>query len=61
MYTTFCPQFVALVDYAPIAVRAAALRAVGGLDEAMSPPGGCGVHSDYDVSLRMWMAGWQVG
>eukprot|EP00198_Chlamydomonas_reinhardtii_P007454 XP_001696791.1 predicted protein [Chlamydomonas reinhardtii] len=33
---------------------------VGGIDENMSESGACGVHSDYDLTLRMWMAGWQV-
>ncbi|KAG2429410.1 hypothetical protein HYH02_014065 [Chlamydomonas schloesseri] len=53
-------QFVSIIDYAPIAVRRSSFLAVGGIDENMSEAGACGVHSDYDLTLRMWMAGWQV-
>ncbi|GIM04176.1 hypothetical protein Vretimale_8800 [Volvox reticuliferus] len=53
-------QFVTLVDYAPVAVRRSAFLDVGGIDENMSQSGACGVHSDYDLVLRMWLAGWQV-
>ncbi|KXZ49570.1 hypothetical protein GPECTOR_20g425 [Gonium pectorale] len=53
-------QFVSLVDYAPLAVRASAFAAVGGIDGGMSESGQCGVHSDYDLALRLWLAGWQV-
>lgn len=41
-------------------VRKTAFEAVGGIDENMSAEGMCGVHSDYDLVLRMWLAGWQV-
>ncbi|GFR51539.1 hypothetical protein Agub_g13957, partial [Astrephomene gubernaculifera] len=53
-------QFVTIVDYAPIAVRRGAFLGVGGIDEGMSDAGMCGVHSDYDLTLRMWLSGWQV-
>ncbi|KAG2431528.1 hypothetical protein HXX76_009542 [Chlamydomonas incerta] len=53
-------QFVSIIDYAPISVRRSAFLAVGGIDENMSEGGACGVHSDYDLTLRLWMAGWQV-
>ena len=54
-------QFVAVADYGPYAVRASAFAAVGGLDEAMGQPGDCGIVTDYELSLRFWTAGWQVG
>jgi hypothetical protein len=54
-------QFVTVADFSPFAVRASALAAVGGLDEGMAAPGDCGIFSDYELSLRMWASGWQVG
>ena len=54
-------QFVTVADFSPFAVRAAALAAVGGLDEGLASPGDCGIFTDYELSLRMWAAGWQVG
>ena len=36
-------QFVQFVDYAPMAIRASALRHVGGIDEGMSRRGSCGI------------------
>ena len=54
-------QFVTVADFSPFAVRASALAAVGGLDEGLAAPGECGIFTDYELSLRMWAAGWQVG
>ena len=54
-------QFVTAGDYGPFALRASAFAAVGGLDEAMAAPGDCGIVTDYELSLRFWTAGWQVG
>ena len=54
-------QFVTVADFSPFAVRAAALAAVGGLDEGLAAPGECGIFTDYELSMRMWAAGWQVG
>ncbi|KAG2454524.1 hypothetical protein HYH02_000371 [Chlamydomonas schloesseri] len=48
-------------DYAPVAFRRSALRNVGGVDEGMSDPGECGIVSDWELSVRMWAAGWHVG
>jgi hypothetical protein len=41
-------------------MRRSALRSVGWLDEGGSPAGGCGVHSDYDAAMRLWLGGWQA-
>ena len=53
-------QFVTVADYSPFAVRASALAVVGGMDEGMAAPGECGILADYDLCMRLWMAGWQV-
>ncbi|KAG2489110.1 hypothetical protein HYH03_012336 [Edaphochlamys debaryana] len=53
-------QFVSIIDYAPIAVRRSAFLHIGGIDANMAESGACGVHSDYDFTMRMWLAGWQV-
>ena len=54
-------QFVGAVDLAPVSFRRAALLDVGGFDEGMSEPGQCGILSDWEISSRLWMAGWKVG
>ena len=48
------------VDMAPLALRRTALLQVGGFDETLSEPGMCGIVSDWDLSQRMWVAGWAV-
>ncbi|GAX77116.1 hypothetical protein CEUSTIGMA_g4562.t1 [Chlamydomonas eustigma] len=53
-------QFVMLVDFAPMALLRSAFRYVGGLDEGLSEPGMCGIYSDFELSARLWAAGWQV-
>jgi hypothetical protein len=53
-------QFVTVADFSPFAVRATALAVVGGMDEGMAAPGECGIVTDYELSLRMWTAGWHV-
>ena len=53
-------QFVSVADFSPYAVRATALHSVGGLDEAFAPPGDCGIFTDYELSMRLWLCGWQV-
>ncbi|KAG2453622.1 hypothetical protein HYH02_001837 [Chlamydomonas schloesseri] len=53
-------MFAFQVDLAPIAFRRSALRAVGGFDEGMSDPGECGIWSDWELTIRMWVAGWQA-
>jgi len=58
--TNISMQFVQLVDFAPLAVRRTAFHHVGGLDEGLSDPGRCGVYSDFELSYRLWRAGWQV-
>ncbi|GFR43729.1 hypothetical protein Agub_g4840, partial [Astrephomene gubernaculifera] len=52
--------FAFQVDLAPIAIRRSAFRLVGGLDEGMSDRGECGIWSDWELSIRLWVAGWRV-
>ncbi|KAG1674950.1 hypothetical protein FOA52_014744 [Chlamydomonas sp. UWO 241] len=54
-------NFVQLVDFGPLAFRRSAYRGVGGLDEGMSEAGMCGIYSDFEICVRLWAAGWQVG
>lgn len=54
-------QFVSVADYAPYGLRADAFREIGGLDEGFASEGECGIFSDYELSLRLWTSGWQVG
>ena len=53
-------MFVEKVDMAPLAVRRSAYLHIGGMDETMTEPGECGILTDWDLSLRMWVAGWHV-
>ncbi|KAG1661003.1 hypothetical protein FOA52_007168 [Chlamydomonas sp. UWO 241] len=52
--------FAQVVDFGPLAVRASAFEAVGGLDEGLSDAGVCGIYSDWELSHRMWASGWHV-
>lgn len=54
-------QFVGVADYAPYTFRRTTFMDIGGLDEGASEPGQCGIISDWEVSTRVWLAGWQVG
>jgi GT2 family glycosyltransferase len=54
-------EWLSTFAFAPVAFRAAAFAAVGGLDESFAPlPGDCGIYADSEMSLRLWAAGWQV-
>jgi len=53
-------HYAANVDFAPMAIRKSAFKHVGGLDESLSEQGECGIWSDWEISSRMWAAGWQV-
>ena len=53
-------QYVAVADFAPLVVRATAYADVGGCDEGGVPPGESGIHLDFELSLRLWAAGWHV-
>lgn len=33
----------------------------GGMDEGLADPGECGIFTDFELSLRFWMTGWQAG
>lgn len=54
-------EFVSVVDFSPMAIRRAALVDVGGMDEGLAAPGECGIFTDFELSLRLWASGWQVG
>jgi hypothetical protein len=57
-------EFISVLDSrGPVALRADALRAAGGLLDAplLAPqPGDCGVLADAELSLRLWAGGWYV-
>ena len=40
--------------------RKSAFQYIGGLDETLSEPGECGIFGDWELSTRMWLAGFQV-
>ncbi len=54
-------QFAGALDFAPMTVRRSAYLEIGGIDEGMGEPGQCGIMSDWEMSSRMWLAGWQMG
>ena len=55
---TFAPG----VDNGPLIYRRDALLRVGGFDESYScAPGHLSGHYDFELSLRFWIRGWQVG
>ena len=55
-------RFVPGVDNGPLFYRRAALLSIGGFDESYScAPGHLSGHYDFEVSLRFWIKGWQVG
>ncbi|GAX78604.1 hypothetical protein CEUSTIGMA_g6043.t1 [Chlamydomonas eustigma] len=53
-------HFVEKVDMAPMVVRKSAFINIGGMDETTTEPGECGILTDWDLCIRMWVAGWQV-
>jgi hypothetical protein len=53
-------QYVAVADFAPLALRATAYADVGGCDEGAVPSGESGILLDFELSLRLWAAGWHV-
>jgi len=53
--------FAMYTEYAPFAARRSSFLSVGGVDETQSEPGACGIWSDFELSMRMWAAGYQVG
>ncbi len=48
-------------DYAPYSFRKAAYLDIGGIDESAGEPGQCGILSDWEISSRVWLAGWHLG
>ena len=53
-------QHVHVTDFSPLVVRATAFADVGGCDEGLVPSGESGIVTDYELSYRMWAAGWHV-
>jgi hypothetical protein len=54
-------EFLSIFAYGPVAFRADAYEAVGGMDEGLTPgPGDCGLYADAEVSMRLWANGWQI-
>ena len=53
-------QYVMVADFAPLVLRAAAYADVGGVDEGAAPPGESGIMLDFELTLRLWAAGWHV-
>ncbi len=53
-------QFTAVADFSPLALRASAYADVGGCDEGGAPPGESGISLDFELTFRMWAAGWHV-
>jgi GT2 family glycosyltransferase len=41
--------------------RRSAWLDIGGIDEGMMGKGECAIWSDYDISMRLWLAGYQIG
>ena len=53
-------QFVLLADFGPFAVRREAFMDVGGVDETFGNRGECAIYADFELTARMWSAGWEV-
>lgn len=54
-------HFVMNVDFGPLVLSRRAFLDIGGLDEATSDRGECGITSDWELSYRLWAAGYHVG
>ena len=54
-------QFVEAVGIGPMFFRRADFEALGGFDLRLSGPGEPGIWLDYDICLRAWFSGRQVG
>lgn len=54
-------NFVSVASFSPFSVRREAFLDVGGMDEAAADPGECGIQADWELSMRFWWGGWQVG
>jgi GT2 family glycosyltransferase len=55
----FC--FIESVGVGPLFVRRAVFEELGGFDAALSAPGESGIWLDYELCVRAWLAGYQVG
>eukprot|EP00192_Tetraselmis_astigmatica_P006614 CAMPEP_0117657112 /NCGR_PEP_ID=MMETSP0804-20121206/5159_1 /TAXON_ID=1074897 /ORGANISM="Tetraselmis astigmatica, Strain CCMP880" /LENGTH=709 /DNA_ID=CAMNT_0005463549 /DNA_START=405 /DNA_END=2531 /DNA_ORIENTATION=+ len=62
-----CPKlkipfmFMYKVNAAPLLARRQVMMQLGGLQEAFSCPGDAGIGFDFEYSIRLWAAGYQVG
>jgi len=54
-------QFVDAVGIGPMFFRKADFQALGGFDLKLSRPGEPGIWLDFDICLRAWLSGRQVG
>lgn len=54
------PRGGAELPAAPVAVRRAAWRQLGGLDAGLGAAAACGACAWLDLSTRLWLGGWQV-
>jgi len=54
-------MFVDAAWIGPMFFRRDAFRALGGFDLRLSGPGEPGIWLDYDICMRMWLSGRQVG
>jgi len=54
-------MFMAGVDNGPLIFRRDALLSLGGFDEGYGCAGDVAMHYDFEMALRFWMHGYQVG
>jgi glycosyltransferase involved in cell wall biosynthesis len=54
-------MFIDVVGIGPIFCRRTDFEALGGFDLGLSAPGEPGIWLDYDICLRAWLSGRQVG
>lgn len=54
-------MFIDVVGIAPVFCRREHFEALGGFDLSLSAPGEPGIWLDYELCLRAWLSGFQVG
>eukprot|EP00873_Tetraselmis_striata_P019614 jgi/Tetstr1/439878/TSEL_028286.t1 len=59
--TQLAARFAAQVNAAPLVARRDAMMQLGGLQEGFSCPGDAGIGFDFEYSIHLWKAGYQVG
>lgn len=58
--TQLAARFAAQVNAAPLVARRDAMMQLGGLQEGFSCPGDAGIGFDFEYSIHLWKAGYQV-